>query len=275
MTRLNADRSRVPPIRIMRVVDALGARLCYRVLDVVDILSLAVVVLALSLRPLTWRRTVRRELLRQCHLSGVQALPSAALLGVLLGLGMVFQAVYWLEAIGQVELVARLLVRALVQEMAPLLVAVVLLGRSGSAIAAELATMRSAGQLDALDAMGLDTLLHAVVPRVVGLIVAALGLTVCVTAVALLSGFAMTNAVGIGRANLIESLDAVLRRIEPGVYLAVVLKAFLAGLFIGVICCRDGVAMADEGGVPGVLSRSYIEGLIVVFLLAGAVSLML
>lgn len=264
-----------PQRRRLRHVDRLGERIVRRTLLILDTLSLAAAVLVQATRPLTWRRTVQREFMRQCHLTAVLALPSVAMLGALTGAGMVFQAVYWLDAVGQLRLVAQLLVRTLVQEVGPLAVGVVLVGRSASAMAAELATMRHDGEIKALDAMGIDPMIHCVVPRVAALVTAAVGLTVFLITVALLSGFVLANMSGVGTGNLVESLNGVLTNIGPGVYLAVLIKSVLSGLIIGSICCREALLAEAVAGVPGILSRSFIEGLVAIFLITGLVSLML
>ena len=261
--------------RVWGPVDRLGAVITRHLTLALDITSLAATVVGLALRPLTWRRTVRRELLRQVHLAGVAALPSFTILGLLVGVAMVYQAVFWLEAVGEIDLIAHLLVRTLVQEIAPVLVAVVLIGRTGVGIAAELAAMQSGQQIDSLDAMGLDPLRHLVVPRVIGLVVVAVALTVVFTMVALVSGFALANAFGVGRANLVESLNTVLGRIEPRIYFAVFLKCVLSGLLVGTICCRQALFGKMSESRPAMLSSSFIESLLAVFLITGAVSLLL
>jgi hypothetical protein len=93
--------------------------------------------------------------------------------------------------------------------------------------------------------------------------------------VALVSGFALANVVGVGRANLVESLDTVLGRMEPRVYVAVLSKAVLAGGLVGTICVRHAVGPVTDPGRLAVLSRTFIESLLVIFLVAGAISLLL
>src|SRR5262249_4737130 len=154
--------------------------------------------------------------------------PSVCLLGVILGAGLVFQAVYWLSAVGELQLVAQLLVRLLIHELAPALVGVVVIGRSGTAMAAELAGMGAESEVETLAAMGVDPLPYAVVPRVLSLVVSSLGLTIFMTVVALISGFLIANMTGVGHGNMVESLSFLLRNIETSVYVAVMLKCVLS-----------------------------------------------
>jgi phospholipid/cholesterol/gamma-HCH transport system permease protein len=284
MTRLTrptnaSDQSRETPRffngSVLKPVDRLGQWALQRGGLVLETGGLLITILVAAVRPRTWRRPVRRELIRQVYQVGVSAVPSFIVLGVLVGGAMVYQAVFWLEAVGEIDLVAQLLVRTLVQELAPVLVAVILLGRSGIVMTAEVMRLRADGQVKALNAMGLPTTSHLLMPRVLGLIIAAVALTVLFTMVALVSGFALANVVGVGRANLLESLDTILARIDPRVYGAVLFKTGLAGGLIGTICVRDALGASVDQGRLAVLSRSFMESLLVIFLIAGAVSLLL
>ncbi|MFC1580801.1 MlaE family ABC transporter permease, partial [Thermodesulfobacteriota bacterium] len=110
-------------------------------------LSVSFAVLWQALRPLNWRRSVRREFIRQCYFTGARALGFVIILALLVGIGMVFEVLFWLDIAGQSDYVGRLIVLLLVREIAPILVALVVIGRSGAAIVAELGNMRISGQV--------------------------------------------------------------------------------------------------------------------------------
>jgi ABC-type transport system involved in resistance to organic solvents, permease component len=101
------------------------------------------------------------------ELAGVNALPIVALLGFLLGLIMAFQAAIPMRQFGADLYVANLIGLSILRELGPLLTAIVLAGRSGSAFAAELGTMKVSEELDALTTMGLEPVGFLVVPRVI------------------------------------------------------------------------------------------------------------
>ncbi|MGD8212741.1 MAG: hypothetical protein PVF32_22945, partial [Desulfobacterales bacterium] len=73
----------------------------YQVQGLIQFSGIAVAVFRQSLRPLTWRRTVRAELLEQCRQVGIRALPFILITGSLVGFGVVYQAIYWLGLFGQ------------------------------------------------------------------------------------------------------------------------------------------------------------------------------
>ena len=167
-----------------------------QVRGLIQFTSLAVAVIWQGLRPLTWRRTVRAEFFEQCHQIGLRALPFILITGSLVGLGMVYQAIYWLDLFGQTEFTGPILVLVLVREVAPLFVAMTVIGRSGSVILVELGNMQFDGQVRMLDAQGIDPFLFLIVPRVVAVSVCMFCLTIVFIAVALGSGFMAGNALG-------------------------------------------------------------------------------
>ncbi len=97
---------------------------------------------------------------------GVDALPIVGLISFLLGLIMAFQAAYQLRQFGANIFVANLVGVAMVRELGPLMSAIVVAGRSGSAISAELGTMVVGEEIDALRTMGINEIRFLVVPRV-------------------------------------------------------------------------------------------------------------
>jgi len=229
----------------------------------------------LACLPGTWRRPVRDELMRQLRLTAAAALPTVAVLGLLIGVAVIYQALYWLNLAGQLSLVGEFLVYLVVRELGPVVVFVYLTGRSGTAITAEVGIMRSDGGVHAFDAMGLDPFVSVVVPRVVAMAVSTFCLTIVFIAVALVSGFTAAHAVGIGQANFTEFLREVAAVIGPGTHLLVFLKAVLIGLSTGMICCRHGLAVEAPTDLPGRTPRAFVQSLIVGFLLSGTLTVLL
>jgi phospholipid/cholesterol/gamma-HCH transport system permease protein len=104
-------------------------------------------------------------------LMGVDAVFIVGLLSFLLGMTMAFQGVVQLEKFGAGVFVADMVGWGMVREFAPLMTAVILTGRTGAAIAAELGTMRVNLEIDALTAMGVNPIRFLVVPRMTALVV--------------------------------------------------------------------------------------------------------
>ncbi|MFH1131749.1 MAG: MlaE family lipid ABC transporter permease subunit [Pseudomonadota bacterium] len=120
---------------------------------------------------------------------GMNALPIVALIAFLLGLIMAFQAAYQLRQFGANIFVANLVGIAMVRELGPLMTAIIVAGRSGSAIAAELGTMTVAEEIDALRVMGIEPIRYLVVPRVFAITFTQPALTIFANAVGVFGGF--------------------------------------------------------------------------------------
>jgi len=120
---------------------------------------------------------------------GVDALPIVGLIAFLLGLIMAFQAAFQLRQFGANIFVANLVGVSMVRELGPLMSAIVVAGRSGSAIAAELGTMVVGEEIDALRTMGINEIRFLVTPRVYAITFTQPAVTLFSMAIGILGGF--------------------------------------------------------------------------------------
>jgi len=149
---------------------------------------------------------------------------------------------------GALDLVAALVAVAITRELAPLMTAVIVAGRVGSAIAAELGTMKVSQEIDALTVMGIEPVSFLVVPRLVALIVALPCLTIFADLVGILGGYTVAvGALGIGSGTYISNtVDAlVLQDLFTGLA-----KAVVFATIIGLVGCQRG--LQTEGGADEV-----------------------
>ena len=134
------------------------------------------------------KRSARGELMRQAVTVGVDAFPVIALTSVLIGVVLGFQAAHHLTEFGGVEYVANLVGVGMARSFGPLMTAVVLSGRSGSAMAAELGTMKVQEELDALRVMGLDPERYLALPRLFAMLMMGPALTLLSILLGILGG---------------------------------------------------------------------------------------
>jgi phospholipid/cholesterol/gamma-HCH transport system permease protein len=120
---------------------------------------------------------------------GLDAAPIVMLIGFLMGLIMAFQAAYQLRQFGANIYVANLVGLAMVRELGPLMTAIIIAGRSGSAIAAELGTMTVGEEIDALRTMGIDPIRFLVVPRVYAISMTQPALSLFAMGLGIMGGF--------------------------------------------------------------------------------------
>jgi phospholipid/cholesterol/gamma-HCH transport system permease protein len=242
----------------------------------IQMTGIAVAVIRQSLRPLTWRRTVRAELLEQCLQVGLRALPFIVVTGSLVGFGLVFQAIYWLGFIGHTEFTGPLLAIVLVREVAPLFVALIVIGRSGSVIIVELGNMRIDGQIRMLDAQGIDPFLFLIVPRVVAVSVCMFSLTVVFIAVALGSGFLTGNALGSMNMTLQQFIIGILTEMDFAEIAMVPLKTFSIGFVVALIVCTTGLSVTvSRTELLATLPRGITKSALAALLISGLLTLLL
>ncbi|MCA9672718.1 MAG: ABC transporter permease [Myxococcales bacterium] len=126
---------------------------------------------------------------QQMSFIGADGLPIVGLIAFLLGLIMAFQAAYQLRQFGANIFVANLVGVAMVRELGPLMTAIIVAGRSGSAITAELGTMVVGEEIDALRTMGIEPIRFLVVPRIYAITFTQPALTIYANALGILGGF--------------------------------------------------------------------------------------
>jgi phospholipid/cholesterol/gamma-HCH transport system permease protein len=135
------------------------------------------------------RRIRWGALVEQAADIGARALRIVALIVFLVGLTVAFQAAFQLRQFGAAIFVADLTAVSVVREMGPLMTAILVAGRSGSSIAAEIATMQVSEEVDALNVMGIDPIEFLAVPRLLALILVMPLLTVLADVVGIFGGF--------------------------------------------------------------------------------------
>ncbi|HTD62926.1 MAG TPA: ABC transporter permease [Gemmatimonadaceae bacterium] len=155
---------------------------------------------------------LRRVALQQLRFTAVQAIPLVAAVAACLGATVTLEAHARAAQLGLSEAVARTLGVLVVRDAGPLLAAVIVTARSGTAIAAELATCRLLGETDALAGMGVDLVQFYVIPRIIGVAIATALLTVYFVAITLGVAVAMASLRGIATvAAYTDTLRGVLR----------------------------------------------------------------
>jgi phospholipid/cholesterol/gamma-HCH transport system permease protein len=231
-------------------------------------------VLRLAVKPSTWRRTVRDALARQVLFGAVEAAPFTVMVAFLVGIVVVVQAQLWLGRVGQSRLLGPVLVAVVLRELGPLLANIIVIGRSGNAIAAELGHMRLSGEVRVLDAQGLDPLVYLVVPRALATMTAVLCLTVIFIFVCLPSGYWFGWLLGARTGGILGFLQSVARALGPWDVFNVVAKSLVPGLLAGVICATEGLGVADTiTDVPKAIARAVQWSVVVLFLVSVLISL--
>jgi len=180
-----------------------------------------------------------REISANIYKSGVRAMPVTALVGLLIGIALSYLSSLQLRQFGADIFIVNLLGLSIIRELGPVLVAVLVAGRSGSAMTAQLGVMRVTEEIDALATMGVSSSLRLVLPKVVALAVVTPLLVLWATALALLGGMlAAELQLGIGIGYFLETLPKAVPVVNLWIGLA---KGFVFGLAIALIACHFGL----------------------------------
>lgn len=211
-----------------------------------------------------------RDTLRIAEAVGVNALPIVALIGFLMGLIMAFQAAIPLGQFGAQIFVANLIGLAILRELGPLMTAIVLAGRSGSAFAAELGTMKVREEIDALKTMGLEPVRFLVVPRVLATVFMTPLLTVFADLVGLMGGAVVLLSLGFP---LITFLNQVQLAVGYGDLLGGLAKSFVFGILVAAIGCVRGLQTQTGATAVGEsTTRAVVSGIILIVIADGVFS---
>ncbi|MGO8813340.1 MAG: MlaE family ABC transporter permease [Terriglobia bacterium] len=186
--------------------------------------------------------------IHQMVLAGVDSIPIVSLISFFIGIVLGLQGAYQLAKFGATYFVTALVSVSVTRELGPLMTAIIIAGRSGSAFAAELGTMKVSEEIDALEAMGLDSVRYLVVPKYLAMLV----MMPCLTLIADLSGilggaaFEMVQLDKTFTMVLVATRDALaMHDITTGL-----IKSMVFGLIITKIGCFEGFSV--QGGAEGV-----------------------
>ncbi|OOL19749.1 ABC transporter permease [Bombella intestini] len=214
-----------------------------------------------TLRPSSWRRTVIIEFRRNLRQLVGSGFFSVVVVAVITGLGLVSQAVYWLGFAGMAQMTGSLLSSVLLREIAPILVGVILLGRSGMLMLTEMGTLTTSGRLNTLNGMGIDPFLVFVVPRTIATTVSGITLGTIFSVIALGMGYVACWMKGIVTSSIWSFIFDVINSMEPGDYVGIPLKFLLSGASVGLCCCLSGMDVTAEDNLTTFMPRGFSRGI--------------
>ncbi len=201
------------------------------------LIALGTLVTKFGASPRVIRPRAQNEILR----AGVNVLPIVCFLGIALGVVIVGQTVLLLVQVGQTKLMGPLLVTVVIRELAPLTASMVVLARVGTAAVTELGTSRAVGEVEALEALGIDPIHYLVVPRLIGFTVSIVCLTVYMILSALVAGYvvAFFRGLPMGPTQFFRGVADALSWVD---FPLLALKTVAFGVLTSMIICYHGLA---------------------------------
>ncbi|HEV3394427.1 MAG TPA: ABC transporter permease [Chthoniobacterales bacterium] len=198
---------------------------------------------------------------RQMVFIGTRATPMVALTAFSIGVTLAMQAAHSLQQMGAELYVPDLVMLSILRELGPILIAVIVIGRSCSAVAAELGTMKVSEEIEALEVMAINPIQYLVVPRFLAMMIMLPGLTIFGNYIGVVGGWAVCRF-----ALNFNTAGFIMRAVESAdtwdLYSGIIKSVVFAWIII-TIACNAGLNV--DGGAEGVgqaTTASVVQGLL-------------
>lgn len=201
--------------------------------------------------------------------AGVNAVPIVVVIGLLDGFIIAYQSAVQLEAFGATAFLGKLVSRSVTRELAPLITAIIVAGRSGSAFAAEIGTMNVSEEVDALRSMGFNVMRFLVMPRVLAVVAAMPFLIIIADLMGVIGGyFAATIALDMTLAGYIRDTREALIYSDV---IGGIVKGVVFGILVAMVGCFRGLQVSGGAESVGRYTTSAVVTGIFLIVLADAV----
>ncbi|MGH7056662.1 MAG: ABC transporter permease [Acetobacteraceae bacterium] len=228
-------------------------------------------IVAVIVLPRRLRMLRASDVLSAADQAGVRAMPLILLLGFLIGLILAFQAAVPMQMFGAVVYVAKLVSISLFRELGPLLAAIILAGRTASAFAAEIGTMKVNEEVDALSTMGLDPMTMLVLPRLIAAVAVMPMLTIGIEVAGLVGMAVVMKVFGYP---LAEVMQQVRQSVTVGDFVGGLVKGLCFAAVIAAIGCNRGLTTGRGPRAVGVsTTAAVVGGIVAAIVLDGAFAL--
>ena len=244
--------------------DYLGRQIFLLILTVQGLAAFALITLGVLLKKRGAAHALMQPRIRQeINRSGVALLPMFIFLALALGFLVIGQTVAMLAKVGATAYLGSTMVVVVVRELGPLLTAVLVLARVGVANVIELGTARALGEVEALEALGIDPVHYLIMPRVIGMTLGVFALTVYLILGALGSGclFAFLANLPLTPGDYFTQIAEAVGWLD---FVLLALKTLVFGFFIAIVTCYHGLAQPlrlEE--VSRVAVRAVTQGVMV------------
>ncbi|MDY6968751.1 MAG: ABC transporter permease [Spirochaetota bacterium] len=222
-----------------------------------------------SIRHLRFR-SIYTIAINQTFFTGIQALPLIIIIALMIGATVIIQATQNFPKFGIEGFIGNLLVIIIAREIGPLATAIIVISRSGSAIAAEIATQKQNQEILSLELMGIDTKLYIVFPRIMAFILSIFSLIIIFDIIAFIGGYIISLTtvfipIGLFMETLLDSFS-----FED--LIITLTKSVIYGTLIPLICCYYGFKPLSNFEIPIFVSRAVVRTLLTIFVINAFIS---
>jgi len=206
---------------------------------------------------------LRSDLVQYIQQAGAEALPIVSLIGFLIGMIFAFVGVMQLQNFGAGIYTADLVAIAMVREMAPIMTAIIMAGRTGAAYAAEIGTMKVNEEVDALTTLGIHPIDFLVMPRVIALVAMMPMLTLYGSLMGILGG----TVVGLAMldVSLVQYTTQTVNSVDLDSLLGGLFKSVVYGGLVAIAGCQQGMACGNSAMAVGQsTTRAVVMGIVLI-----------
>lgn len=221
-----------------------------------------------------FNRAGRHSVVSQIIFSGVDAMMTITILSIAVGVSVTAQFIFLLQPFATEGEITNVLTQVVALELGSLLTAIIVTGRSSTAIAVDLGNMTLNQEVEGLELLGVDVNNFFVSPRLLAVAFSQLVLAIYFSTMALVVG--ITVAALIDNTAHFKYLFALVDAFEPIELVAFLIKNLLFGLIIGATACFHGLRVGvSRTEVPQETQRAIVSGLTLIFLMDGLFALMM
>ncbi len=215
------------------------------------------------------RAPIRSVFYKQIYFTGIEAMSKVAAIGILIGIVIITQIVNL--AGSNAVLTGKILIWTVVRELGPLLAAIIIIARSGTAISSELGSMKVNREADSLRIMGINPVDYLIVPRIAGITVSVFILAFYFQVMAIAGGLAFTSIfLDLPFLQHLKGIFSALRIFEVVVSLS---KSLVFGLLISIVSCYQGFSVKSSiTEIPQAATRAVMQSLFLVFIFDGIIT---
>jgi len=216
------------------------------------------------------RKVIFQEVISQIYFTGVQSMSLVFVVALFLGGLLIIQSTEYLSSVGE-EFFGTLVNVIIIRELGSLLTAIIVLLRSGAAVATEMGYMAVLKETKGIEMMGINPVHYLAVPRMIGITISMICLFVCFSIISIIGGMFLTWMItNLEMSNLIKELSRSIGAID---LLAGMTKSLFFGIFVSLVSLYHGFNAAGAlTSIPPRVSKAMVEGLILCIAFSALIS---
>jgi phospholipid/cholesterol/gamma-HCH transport system permease protein len=215
---------------------------------------------------------LKSDVFQHIEEAGAQALPIVSLISFLIGMIFAFVGVMQLRAFGAGIYTANLVAVAMIRDMAPIMTAIIMAGRTGAAYAAEIGTMKVNEEIDALTTLGIDPMDFLVTPRVLALVLMIPLLTMYASLMGIIGG--MLVGLAMLDVSLVQYVQQTITSVTLGDLFTGLVMCIVFGALVALAGCQQGIACGTSAMAVGqATTRAVVMGIVLIVVSASLLTI--